>query len=345
MLELIKKPNFDFLKYRKICFIVSSIMASLGIISIFAIIFGFANLGVDFLGGTLIQIRFQKPQNISKIRSTLIQSGFSMVTLQQSLEDKARFILRFPKDVIPPGAAARTIKKIFPNIEVERTDEVGPAIGKILRQKALWAISLAVIALGIYITLRFEYKFGIAAAITLAHDVLASLGFFFVLDLIGMVINWRHQIDLLTLTALMTLAGYSLNDTIVVFDRIRENIRGQYEMLSRPGKIEEIVNRSINEVLCRTVITVLTTLLVLIALLFFGSEVTADFCIILIFGIIVGTYSSIYIASPILVEWHQRVATSVVKEIPSKPTKKSGSIKPLVSNTQLIKPKSKERRR
>ncbi len=179
--------------------------------------------------------------------------------------------------------------KQFGTYEVKSSDAIGPTIGRELREKAIWAILFATLGLLVYIAIRFDYKFGIAAALATFHDVLVVLGVVYVMGM---------EITLLIITALLTLAGYSLTDTVVVFDRIRENVRKNPRT-----PFMDLLNASINQVLSRTIITSLTVLLVLIALFFFGGPVLHDFSFALGFGVIVGTYSSIFLASPLLLIW------------------------------------------
>jgi preprotein translocase subunit SecF len=296
MIELIKNPNIDFIGKRYIGFVVSGVFTLLGIIALIQICRGHANLGVDFAGGTLVEIKFAKPIEMAGLRSILSKCGLQDAELQE-IGEPGRILIKIRKLEI--GELTQKISNIFSEsfetentFLIERTEEVGPKIGAELRRKALWAIFWAIIALMIYITIRFRlFRFGVAAAVAIAHDVLVVLGIYWV---------FNKEITLLLVTALLTIAGYSLNDTVVVFDRIRENLK-----LRRKDKYEIIINSSINEVLSRTIVTSLTVLIVLFVLISKGSQVTFDFCWALILGVIVGTYSSIFIASPILVEWNR----------------------------------------
>jgi preprotein translocase subunit SecF len=193
-------------------------------------------------------------------------------------------------------------KQEFPDnpFEVVSIVEIGPVIGQALQRDALVAITVSLIAIIIYIALRFEFRFGVAAAIATLHDILAVLGIFYVL---------HKEINLLIITALLTLAGYSLTDTVVVFDRIRENLKR-----NKRDPLPKLVNASINEVLSRTIITSLTVVLVLIPLVLFGGDVLHDFSIALLMGVIVGTYSSVFVASPILVVWHGKSGGQLISK-------------------------------
>jgi len=303
MIELIKNPKIDFLSKRFYAYVFSGILVIIGILAIIFTMIGKANLGVDFAGGSLVQISFQKPVTADRLRQVLISNKLAESEIQQMAEAN-RVLIRTRKEQVEGERIDERIRKIFGQefkgnrFVIERVEEVGPKIGKELRGKALWAIFWAIIAITVYIAFRFEFRFGIAAAIATLHDVLAVYGIVWITN---------REITLLTITALLTLAGYSLTDTVVVFDRIRENLK-----IRRKEIYEIIINSSINEVLSRTIVTSLTVFLVLLALIIGGSHVTFDFCLSLLIGIVIGTYSSIFVASPILVEWHQ-FATKKVK--------------------------------
>lgn len=294
MIEIFRKTNIDFIGKRYIAFVISAILLIIGIISVVMITLGKANLGIDFAGGTLVSVKFDKDISIVDIRRLLFSAGLKDVDVQQiPLEKKA--LIKIKKGEIEIGKAIEKINEIFTaglpdtKILIDRSEEVGPAVGKSLQRQALWAVFFAMIGITIYIWWRFEFRFGIAAAIATIHDVLAVFGICTILN---------KEFNLLIVTALLTLAGYSLSDTVVLFDRIRENLR-----FSKKESLVSIINRSINEVLSRTFITSTGVLLVLITLFFLGGEVIHDFSFALLIGIIVGTYSSIFLASPILVEW------------------------------------------
>jgi len=184
------------------------------------------------------------------------------------------------------------------SFQVLSIQEIGPVIGHALQRQALWAVTISIAAIIIYIAFRFQFKFGVAAAIATVHDVLAVLGIFYILN---------KEINLLIITALLTLAGYSLTDTVVVFDRIRENLKK-----NRRDPLPKLVNNSINEVLSRTIITSFTVVLVLVPLVLFGGDVLHDFSIALLMGVIVGTYSSVFVASPVLVVWHVKAGGKLI---------------------------------
>ena len=289
MIELIKKPNIDFLGKRYIAFIFSSLLSLLGIWAIISIYTDRANLGIDFAGGTSVQIKFEKTVTLHDMRKAFEQEGLKDFDLQD-LPTENKILIRFKKGEI--GGFSEKIINILKNkfpankFVVDSTTEIGPKVGSKLRNDAIIAIIVATLGILIYVAFRFQFKFGIGATIATFHDVLAVLGIFFILG---------KEINLILITALLTVAGYSLTDTVVVFDRIRENFR-----LRHKEPIVSVMNLSVNEVLSRTIITSTTVLLTSVALFFFGGEVLHDFSLAMILGVIIGTYSSIFVASPIV---------------------------------------------
>jgi len=294
VIEILGKTKVDFVAWRRTAFAVSAVLCLLGIVSIIQIWRGAANLGIDFAGGTSVQLKFSKPVDLGQVRTLLVDSGLKDSEPQQ-FAGGDRIMVRLKRAEGSQAGMAQRVQDIFSKglpdnpFVVEGTNEVGPALGKDLQKSAFWAIAISMLGIIAYIAWRFEFKFGVAAAIATLHDVLVVLGFFYVLN---------GEITLLIVTALLTLAGYSLTDTVVVFDRIRENLRGR-----RKESLEEVINVSINEVLGRTIVTSLTVLLVLLALFILGGEVLHDFSLALIAGVCVGTYSSWFVASPIVYEW------------------------------------------
>lgn len=295
-MELIKPDiKIDFISKRKSFLVLSSVIILIGIIS-FVIRGGF-NLGIDFAGGTLVQLRFEKDTEIDTVRKGLkgIALGDSVI---QHFGNQREILIRVEKSKSSPEGLQADIKKAleeYPDLgefEVERTEMVGPQVGKDLRRKALLAISYALLGIILYIAWRFEFRYGVAAIIALVHDVLITLTAFSVTN---------KEINLPIIAALLAIIGYSLNDTIVVFDRIRENLK-----IRKKEVFEVTVNNSINETISRTLLTSITTLLVVLTLFFLGGEVIHNFSFALIIGIIVGTYSSIFIASPVLVMWRSK---------------------------------------
>lgn len=294
MIELIKNPHIDFLGKKYIAFIVSGILSVIGVIAIVQIATGRANLGIDFAGGTAIQFKFEKPVALHNVRVAIESGGLKDFDLQD-LPSENKILIRVKKADIKLGRISETIENILKEkmpdnkYVVDSTTEIGPKVGGRLRADAAKAVGFAVIGILIYVAFRFQFKFGVGATIATFHDVLAVLGLFFLMG---------REINLILITALLTIAGYSLTDTVVVFDRIRENLKTRQR-----ESVEAVMNMSINEVLSRTIITSMTVLLTSVALFFFGGEVLHDFSLAMIMGVIIGTYSSIFVASPIVLLW------------------------------------------
>jgi preprotein translocase subunit SecF len=279
---------------RRYAFIFSGIMVLLGIIGLIQIGRGAANLGIDFAGGTAVQLKFDQPIRIDEARKALESNGLENAELQEFGQDNKLLIRVKASTTIEEKTADKVVSiftKEFPGNKfvVDSSTEIGPTIGKKLQTDALVAIIISFAGIILYIAARFELRFGIAAALATFHDVLAVLGAFYILD---------KEITLLVVTALLTLAGYSLTDTVVVFDRIRENLR-----LRRREQEETMINNAVNQVLSRTIVTSLTVVLVLIPLTLNGGEVLHDFSLALLWGVIFGTYSSVFVASPLLLLW------------------------------------------
>lgn len=302
MLNIIGKTNVDFISMRKYAFGLSAILILAGVVSFFMIMSGSANMGIDFAGGVMVQGHFDQPVSIDQLRGA-IGTQFSDAQINE-LKDFAQpnaFIIKTKRPADEAEAKTRlaqitsVIEKSFPGNTFTRVSEhvIGPAVGESLRKDAVWAVIFSLIGILAYIAIRFDFRAGVAATIATFHDVLAVMGIFWVLGL---------EFDLLFVTALLTLAGYSLTDTVVVYDRIRENLRkfrGRNEFVPA-------VNLSINEVLSRTINTSMTVLVVVVILFFFGGEVLRNFSLAMIIGVLVGTYSSWFVASPIIVEWEAR---------------------------------------
>ena len=294
MLEILGKTNFDFMGKRKIAFLFSGIMVLFGLIALVQIARGSANLGIDFAGGTAVQLKFDQAVRIEEARKALESNGLSNAELQEFGQDNKLLVRIKASTTIEEKTAERVMAvflKEFPNNKfvVDASTEIGPTIGKKLQEDALIAIVISFVGIILYIAARFELRFGVAAALATFHDVLAVLGAFYLLD---------KEITLLVVTALLTLAGYSLTDTVVVFDRIRENLK-----LRRRDSEESTINTAVNQVLSRTIVTSLTVVLVLIPLTLAGGEVLHDFSLALLSGVIFGTYSSVFVASPLLLLW------------------------------------------
>ena len=295
-MEFIKNTHYNFIGKRKYSFVLSSVLTIFGIIEILTMILGTAKIGIDFTGGLSMQLAFKHKISISSVRNILIPAGFKDVKLVK-IKGKNDIIIQTKAEAKDLNAYTaeikQVIKKSFKNNppKVVSSEMIGPSVGKKLSMDAVIAIIISIIAIMLYITWRFEFRFGLAAAIGLAHDVLALLGIIFI---------FQKEITLLVITAVLTVAGYSLTDKVVVFDRIRENLKTETEK-TKHIDLKKLVNSSINEVLTRTVVTSLTVILVVLSLFFLGGIVLHDFAFTLLLGILIGTYSSIFIASPIMV--------------------------------------------
>ena len=289
MLQFFSQPNIQFVKIRKLMYVVSIVVIALGM-TLF-IQRGSKNYGIDFTGGTIQQFRFTEVVPVGDVRNVLASIGMGESAIQQFGEGKEIIVrsLSGKNKEISDGLNEKFGEGSF---EVMRVETVGPAVGADLRKAAVKALIFAMIGICLYISFRFEFRFAITAIIALAHDVLITLG---MLALTG------REVSLPVIAALLTIVGYSINDTIVLFDRIREDRK-----FMRKASQEEIINTSINQTLSRTVLTSLTTLLVVLALFVFGGKVINDFSFVLLVGVIVGTYSSIFIASPLLIDWPGR---------------------------------------
>lgn len=288
-LELIKNDsNIDFLGKAKLFFIISGVLI---VISLFLIFTKGLNLGIDFSGGTVIQLKYEKPADLNKLRQGIGNLKIGDVSIQ-NFGNPEEVLIRLGKTIdIPLEELSKTIRaklaEIDPNNKfiVERVEQVGPQVGSELQYKAMMALLYANIGVLIYVAIRFELIFAIGAILALVHDVIITLGF---LSLTS------KEFNLTVVAALLALIGYSLNDTIVVFDRIRERIKAT---ANEKINIKDIMNKSINETLSRTIITSLLTFFIVLSLMIFGGEVINPFAFTLVIGIIVGTYSSIGIAS------------------------------------------------
>lgn len=301
-MELLKrKTHFDFIGKRHIAYAISAVLVLSGAAALVQISRGAANMGIDFAGGTSIQVKFAQPLDLGAVREALSKGGIKDSEPQQ-FADGRTVMIRLKRGAGAVTGTAQLVqdalKKELPNnpFTLEASTEVGPAIGKDLQRKALLAIAISLAGIVVYIAWRFKFDFGVAATIATFHDVLAVLGIVFIL---------HKEVTLLIVTALLTIAGYSLTDTVVVYDRIRENLRSR-----RKEALGDIMNASINQVLSRTAMTSLTTLLAAAALFLLGGEVLHDFAFALLVGIVVGTYSSWFVASPLIYEWRIRSEAS-----------------------------------
>ncbi|MCX7914234.1 MAG: protein translocase subunit SecF [Thermodesulfovibrionales bacterium] len=292
MMELLKNTKIDFMSKRKYTFVISGVLVLLGLFALVQTILGNANMGIDFVGGTAIQVKFSEKIELAEVRRILEGGQITDFDLQD-MPVENKILIRLKKQEEKLGAFSErvidviTTKLVDKKPIIESVTEIGPKIGAKLRKDALFAIVMATIGLLIYVAWRFQFRFGVGATLATFHDVIVVFGIFYLLN---------KEINLVFVSALLTIAGYSLTDTVVVFDRIRENIK---KLLKDP--IETIINKSINEVLSRTIIVSLTTFLAALALFIFGGEVIHDFALAILIGIAVGTYSSIFIASPVVI--------------------------------------------
>lgn len=289
MLQFFSQPNIPFVKIRKIAYLVSVLVIVIGMF--FFLRRGAKNYGIDFTGGTLQQFSFKEVVSPGDVRGVLAGIGLGESSVQQFEEGKGIIVrsLSGRTEEIISGFHDKFGEESF---EVMRVEAVGPAVGEDLRRAAVKALLFAMAGICLYISVRFEFRFAITAIIALAHDVLVAL---------GMIALTGREISLPVIAALLTIVGYSINDTIVLFDRIREDRK-----FMRKADPAEIINTSINQTLSRTVLTSLTTLFVVLALFLFGGKVINDFSFVLLIGVVVGTYSSIFIASPLLIDWPTR---------------------------------------
>jgi preprotein translocase subunit SecF len=291
-----KRRQFDFIGKKRIWFIISAAIILVGVAGYF--IQGGFNFGIDFLGGTLIEVQFDQDIESSVIREVLEDEGYGSSIIQQTDSDK--YIIRIKAEEL--GKPLSTDEKVSIldaldneigiNRELLQDRTVAPGFGSVLIRNALIAMAISLAGILIYVWIRFEFRFGATAIVTLAHDVLVTLGVYAILN---------REINTSTIAAILTIIGYSLNDTIVVFDRIRENTP-QSRTIGYAG----VVNNSINMTLSRSINTSVTTLFPVIVLLILGTTALKDFALALVIGIISGTYSSIFFASPILVAWNNR---------------------------------------
>lgn len=296
-MQIIKKPNLDYMKLRKIAFGLSGALAILGLVAFVEILLGNANLGVDFAGGSLLQYKAEKNFTMSEVRAAFDKSGLEENDLQQ-VENEGRLMVKVKKSTKVIAAALNeqvtaVLNRELPDkkFSLESQTEIGSSVSAVLRNKAMLAIALSMGGVIVYLGFRFNLSFGIGAAVATFHDVLAVLGICWLMNI---------EMTLLIVTALLTLAGYSLNDTVVIFDRIRENMQRS----DKPSLLK-VINDSVNQVLSRSIVTSFTVFLSVLALYLFGGSVIHDFSFALLLGVVIGTYSSIFVASPILTLWEK----------------------------------------
>jgi preprotein translocase subunit SecF len=298
-MQLIKPDiNIDFIGKRKLAFIISLVLILAGFASL--IRHGGPHYGIDFAGGTLVQVQFERPTDAAEINNALGSVDLGDPVVQRFGEDTNEFLIRVERSTGELQGISVLITETLEQsygagqVEVRRVEMVGPQVGKDLRNKGMWAIFYAMIGILAYISWRFEFRFAVGAIVALLHDVVITLGMFSI---------FAKEIDLPIIAAFLAIIGYSLNDTIIVYDRIRENL-GKHNKES----FTFILNRSINETLSRTIITSGTTLLVVLSLFVLGGGVIHNFAFAMLVGILVGTYSSIFVASPLLLLWQKKAA-------------------------------------
>ena len=296
-MQIIKSDiNLDFVGKRKIAALFSGLLILVGLASL--VVQGGPNYGIDFAGGTLVQVKFVQATDAGKIKAALDDLNLGAIVVQRFGDDPNEFLIRVQES---SGEGEKALSRLISTdleksygkdqVDLRRVEMVGPQVGKDLRQKGLLAIFYAMLGILVYITWRFEFRFAVGAIVALVHDVLITLGAFSISG---------REIDLPIIAAFLAIIGYSLNDTIIVYDRIRENF-GKHQK----SGFSAVINRSINETLSRTILTSGTTLLVVLALFIFGGGVIHNFAFALLIGILVGTYSSIFVASPVLIFWDE----------------------------------------
>jgi len=293
MLQIFVNPRYDFIRKRRWAYLLSAVIVLAGLGHIAAK--GGLQYGIDFAGGTLVQVRFQQETRVDTVRSALdrVRLGESVI---QEFGDRQEYLIRIPAT---SGSLEEVSKRVegglreagLPGFEIRRLEFVGPQVGRDLQWQALQAVLWGMAGILVYTAIRFDFKGGVAAIIALVHDVLVAVS---ALSLTG------REMSLPVLAALLTIVGYSINDTIVVFDRIREH-RGRG--VRKGETLADVINTAINQTLSRTILTSLTVFLVVVVLYVFGGEVLRDFAFVLLVGVVTGTYSSVFVAAPIIVDW------------------------------------------
>jgi preprotein translocase subunit SecF len=299
-MRIFGKTSIDFMRKRKSWYIVSTIIILAGMVSLFM---KGVDLGIDFLGGTEIIVAFDRDVEIGHVRDAMDKVGFGKAEIK-TFGSNRDIVVRTPEQGEGSSVADRIqtgLKQHFPDnrFTVLKEDKIGPKIGAELRRDAVYAVFFALLLILLYIAFRFKFVYGVGAVVALFHDVLVTLGFVSIFD--GLAPQLNLEISQNMVAAFLTLVGLSVNDTVVIFDRIREN-----QKIFRSMGLTELINKSINETLSRTIITSGTIFIVLAVLFAFGGEVLRGFSFALVIGIITGTYSSIYIASAVVVEWSER---------------------------------------
>ncbi len=291
LLKLVpENTNLDFMRWRNVALVISTLLT---IASIGYTIYRGLNLGIDFVGGEVIRAEFAQPVHIDDLRSRVDRLGVGEASIQALGNDRT-YQIRLPKPSGPEAASNAEVSKLraaipqqYPGARVDAGESVSGKVSEELADNSALAVALAMLGIAVYIWFRFEWQFGVGALLTLAHDISMTLGFFAIT---------RLPVDLNVVAAFLTILGYSLNDTVVIYDRIREDLRKYRKMAILP-----LINLSLNETLARTVVTSLTVLLALGILMMFGPQVIFGLAIAIFLGVLIGTYSSIYISAPVLV--------------------------------------------
>jgi len=306
-LRSLKLPTIDFINKRKYAMVLSAFLL---IVSVISLGLQGLKLGIDFTGGTLIEVGYQQTADLEDIRTKLASASYTGTNVQYFGSDTEVLIQLEPQAISSAKLSSSIIQMLGDGIDVRRVEFVGPKVGEELTNDGGLALLYALIGILIYVAFRFEYRFALGSIVALVHDVIITLGVFSILQI---------AFDLTVLAAILAVIGYSLNDTIVVFDRIRENFLSTRHIEPMP-----IVNDALNQTLTRTLMTSLTTLLVLLALFYLGGEVIHSFAGALIIGVVIGTYSSIFVASSMI------LALGISKEdmLPSEKEKKEIDARP-----------------
>ncbi len=287
--------KFSFVKYKFVFFGISLIVIAAGLISIATQ--GF-NLGIDFTGGTMLDLKFAKPVTVSEVRTVLKDYGLENSTLQlagtEKVDKAPNVIIR--TRVLDEGERKAVLQGLNDKLgkyDIMRIEKVGATIGSEMTREAIIALLLSWLVIIAYVSYRFEFRFGVAGILALVHDVMIVVGFFSI---------FRQEIDATFVAAMLTIVGYSINDTIVIFDRIRENMK----LMKKGESLPEMVDRSIWQTMTRSIYTSLTVMFCVVAMYFFGGETTKTFALALIIGFISGTYSTVFLASPVWLTWKER---------------------------------------
>ena len=306
-LKALNVPSIDFVGKRTYAIIFSAMLV---VLSIFTLTTNGLKLGIDFTGGTLIEVGYKQGVDLSEVRATMTEAGFNRANVQYFGSTNEILIRLEPQSISSAKLSTKIIQLLGSDVDIRRVEFVGPKVGEELTNDGGLAMLYALIGILIYVAFRFEYRFALGSISALIHDVIITLGFFSL---------FQFEFDLTVLAAVLAVIGYSLNDTIVVFDRIRENF-----LSTRHVDPATIINGALNQTLSRTIMTSLTTLLVLIALFFLGGEIIHSFAMALLIGVFIGTYSSIYVASSMI------LAMGITKEdmLPSEKEKQEIDTRP-----------------